>query len=231
MMTGAELAGEREFSAEAALSDDTALARFILDLRSRGITDPALLDAFERVPRAQFVPNVPPHLIYAPVSLPLPCGEEATDPFTLARHLLLLDVRPGLRVLEIGAGSGFLSAILARLGAAVTSFERYRTLVRSAENAFRGAGIGSVNLLFGDGLTRLDLPHGFDRIIVNGALEIVPPHLLERLNGSGVALAHRRRGMETRTTLWRKDLTGLPTEQDCGACRMGLMRAGLPDTL
>ena len=211
--------------------DDTALARFILELRSKGLTDPALLNAFERVPRAPFIPGFSPALAYSPLALPLPCGEEATDPFSLARHLRLLDVRPGLRVLEIGTGSGFQSAVLARLGASVASYERYRTLIRRAERVFRTEHVTSVTPLFGDGLARLDRPEGYDRIIVNGALAAMPAHLLERLHGSGIALAHRRQGLETRVITWKKDVTGEIRSIDCGPSRLGLMRAGLPAVL
>lgn len=213
---------------ESAVSDDTALARFILDLRSRGLTDPAMLTTFERVPRAAFVPGQPAARLYSPLSLPLPCGEEATDPFSLARHLLLLEIRSGLRVLEIGTGSGFLAALIARLGATVTSYERYRTLLRRAESAFRTTGVTDVMPLLGDGLARQDRAETFDRIIVNGALETVPQHLIDRLSPNGIALAHRRRGLETRLFLWRKDLSGHPVAKDCGPSRMGPMRAGLP---
>jgi len=212
-------------------AEDTALARFILDLRSKGLTDPALLNAFERVPRAAFVPGRPASLLYSPIALPIDCGEEATDPFSLARHLLLLDIRPGQRVLEIGTGTGFLSAILARLGASITSYERYRTLLRQAERTFRAHNVASVTPLLGDGLARLDRPDGFDRIIVNGAVEAMPQHLMDRLNTNGIALAHRRRGLETRLVVWKKDLSGHPAATEHGASRMGLMRAGIPTTL
>ena len=212
-------------------AEDTALARFILDLRSKGLTDPALLNAFERVPRAAFVPGHAASLIYSPVALPIDCGEEATDPFSLARYLLLLDVRPGQRVLEIGTGTGFLSAILARLGASITSYERYRTLLRQAERTFRAHNVVSVTPLLGDGLARLDRPDGFDRIIVNGAVETMPQHLMDRLNTNGIALAHRRRGLETRLVVWKKDLSGYPDAKEHGPSRMGLMRSGIPNTL
>lgn len=222
------VADEMARAVESGVSDDTALARFILDLRSRGLTDPAMLNAFERVPRGHFAGKYPVSLLYSPISLPLPCGEEATDPFSLARHLLLIEIRAGLRVLEIGTGSGFLSALMVRLGATVTSYERYRTLIRRAETAWRLSGVTGVMPLLGDGLARQDRAETFDRIIVNGALETVPQHLIDRLSPNGIALAHRRRGLETRLFLWRKDLSGHPVAKDCGPSRMGLMRAGLP---
>lgn len=213
------------------ISPDTALARFILELRSKGLTDPTLLNAFERVPRAAFLPDAPAHLLYAPVALPLACGEEATDPITLARHLLLLDPKPGMRIIEIGTGSGFLAAILARLGAEVVTIERYRTLLKRAERVWRDLGAGMIRPVHGDGLKRLDVTAGFGRIIVNGAIEEVPGPLLESLAPGGVMLAHRQRGSETRLLVWRKDLAGHAEPVDCGASRMGRMRAGLPAAL
>ena len=212
-------------------SSDTSLARFILDLRSKGLTDPALLNAFERVPRAEFVPGYAPSLLYSPISLPIPCGEEATDPFSLARYLLLLDVRPGQRVLEIGTGTGFLAAIMARLGASITTIERYQTLLGAAARAFRTAHVMGVTPVLGDGLARHERPDSFDRIIVNGAVEAMPQHLMDRLQTNGIALAHRRRGTETRLFVWKKDLSGYPAATDCGPSRMGLMRTGIPLSL
>lgn len=223
--------GEGATAAGSTLADDTALARFILDLRSRGLTEPTLLNAFERLPRMVFLPGFSPAQLYSTLAMPLPCGEEATDPFTLARHLVLLDIRPGHRVLEIGTGSGFFAALMARLGARVTTYERYRTLLRRAETAFRQLGITDVIALFGDGLARQERGEGFDRIIVNGALDSVPQHLVDRLNTNAVMLAHRRRGAETRLFVWKKDLTGHPEAIDCGPSRLGLMRSGLPAVL
>lgn len=209
------------------MTADTALARFILDLRSRGQTDAAMLTAFERLPRHLFIPGFTPERLYSPVSLPIPCGEEGTDPFSIARHLALLDIRPGHRVLEIGLGSGFQAGVMARLGASVTSYERYRSLLRLAEQAFRQAAITNVTPMLGDGLARLDRPDSFDRIILNGALDLPPTPFLDRLNPHGILVGHRRKGLETRLTLWRKDLSGQAAEQDLGPSRLGPLRGGL----
>lgn len=226
-------AGPSDFDGAAGegASNDTSLARFILDLRSKGLTDPALLNAFERVPRAAFVPGFAPALLYSPIALPIGCGEEATDPHRLARHLVLLDVRPGQRVLEIGTGTGFLAAIMARLGASITSYERYKSLLLRAEQAFRATNVTGVTLVSGDGLARQERPDSFDRIIVNGAVETMPQHLMDRLHTNGIALAHRRRGAETHLVVWKKDLSGYPAATDCGPSRMGSMREGVPAAL
>lgn len=210
---------------------DTALARFILDLRSKGITDPAVLNAFEGAPRALFLPHVRPGLLYAPIFLPLPCGEEADDPFTLARHMMLLGARKGMRVLEIGTGSGFLTAVLARSGASLVSIERYATLLKAAEGVLGRLGLQDVELRHADGLARGAISGSFDRIIVNGAMEMVPHGLMEALAPGGVALGHRVRDNDTRLTLWRKDASGLMQESDFGTSRATLMRAGLPRRL
>ncbi len=211
----------------APLSADTALARFILELRTRGQTEAALPNAFERLPRALFVQGFPPERLYSAVCLPIACGEEATDPFSIARHLALLDLRPGQRVLEIGLGSGFQAAIMVRLGASVLSYERYRSLIRQAEQAFRKSGVGSVTPMLGDGLAKLDRSDSFDRIIINGSLDSLPAHLLERLNPNGIAIGHRQHGLETRLTRWRKDLSGQAAEQDLAPSRIGPVRGGL----
>lgn len=210
---------------------DTALARFMLELRSKGITDPAVLNAFEAAPRALFLPHVRPGLLYAPIFLPLPCGEEAEDPFTLARHVMLLGARKGMRVLEIGTGSGFLTAVLARSGARLVSIERYATLLKAAERALKHLGLVDVEFVQADALARGAISGGFDRIIVNGAMSMVPHGLIEALAPGGIALGHRLRDNDTRLTLWRKDASGLLQESDIGTSRACVLRAGLPRKL
>lgn len=210
---------------------DTALARFLLELRQKGLTEPALLNAFERVPRAAFLPGLRPGLLYQPVALPIACGEEAEDPFTLARLLVLLRVAPGQRVLEIGTGSGFSAALLAAAGAEVITFERYRTLSQAARSRFGALGLARVTAHQADGLVKRGGLGPLDRLIIGGALDLVPQHLFEGLVPGGIAIGGRVRGRETRLTLWRIDASGFPVETDLGPCRMGQMRPGLPVSL
>jgi protein-L-isoaspartate(D-aspartate) O-methyltransferase len=212
-------------------ASDTALARFLLDLRSKGLTEPAIFNAFERVPRAPFLPNIRPGLLYAPINLPIACGEEAEDPFTLARLLVLARVAPGQRVLEIGTGSGFSAALMAAAGAEVVTLERFATLGVAAMRAFNLLGLNRITTLQADGLAKRAIGGPFDRLIIGGAMEIVPSQLFEGLVPGGIAIGGRLRGGETRLTMWRIDAQGFPVESDLGPSRMGRMRANLPSTL
>jgi protein-L-isoaspartate(D-aspartate) O-methyltransferase len=210
---------------------DTALARFILVLRSKGITDPRLLDAFEAVPRALFLPGLRTEFLYAPALLPIPCGEEALDAASIARLLILLDVAPGRVVAEIGAGTGFVSGLLARLGAEVVAIERYHQLVKVAERAIRSARLSGVHHRHGDGLVRGAIERPVDRILLHGAIDVAPQHLFEALKPGGHALGFRARNGETRLTLWRKDPSGFIGESDFGPMRMTRLVSGMPRAL
>lgn len=210
---------------------DTALARFVLHLRSRGMLDPVLLNAFERTPRALFMPDHPADLLYGNIHLPLPCGEEAADAATLARHLLLLNLQPGLRVLEVGTGSGYFTALLARLGTSVVSLERHRTLMRQAERALGTLGMHHVELHQADGLARVDHLGGFDRLVLNGAVDGLPNHIFERLKDGGLALGARKRAGECRLVVWRKSAGRVIETVDHGPSRLPPLREGISAVL
>jgi protein-L-isoaspartate(D-aspartate) O-methyltransferase len=211
--------------------DDTALARFLLDLRSAGLTEPALFNAFERVPRSVFLPEARTGLLYQPIALPIACGEEAEDPFLIARMLLLARISPGQRILEIGTGSGFSAALMAMVGAEVISLERYARLGLHASRAINTLGLRSVTILQADGLGRRPIGGPFDRLLLGGSLDLVPQQLFEGLVPGGIAIGGRRRQGETRLTLWRIDQAGFPVETDLGPARLAPLRSGLPRAL
>ncbi|MBA1156773.1 protein-L-isoaspartate O-methyltransferase family protein [Microvirga mediterraneensis] len=164
------------FLAEADLRDEQeaiGAASFILSLRAKGIRDTALLRAMELVPREVFAPRRFSDLARTDVALPLPCGQTMTGPATVAAMLLSLGVQPGQRILEVGTGSGYVTALLARLSAEVTSVERFNTLAESAAQHLRIVEAGKVRLEVGDGLaTRVR--DRFDRILLNGACPEIP---------------------------------------------------------
>ncbi len=158
-------------------------ASFILSLRAKGIRDTALLRAMELVPREVFAPRRFTDLARTDVALPLPCGQTMTGPATVAAMLLELGVQPGHRVLEVGTGSGYVTALLARLGAEVTSVERFNTLAAAAAQHLKIVEAGKVRLEVGDGLAAR-VRERFDRILLNGA-RAEPPEALLPLLGPG----------------------------------------------
>src|SRR5688500_18776411 len=116
-------------------------AAFVLALRARNIRDTAVLRAMERLPRELFAPRRFADLSRRDLALPLPCGQTMTAPATVATMLAALEARPGQRVLEIGTGSGYVTALLAQLGCRVHTFERYATLAESAVERLGVAGV------------------------------------------------------------------------------------------
>ena len=125
-------------------------AAFVLSLRARGVFDRAVLSAMERVPREVFAPRRYADLARSDVALPLACGQTMTSPAVVAAMLAALDVRPGHRVLEVGTGSGYVTALLSRMGAEVHSVERRATLAESASHRLASAGFGAdVSLVCG----------------------------------------------------------------------------------
>jgi protein-L-isoaspartate(D-aspartate) O-methyltransferase len=153
-------------------------AAFVLSLRSRGFRDTAVLGAMERVPRDLFAPRRFADLARTDVSLPLACGQTMTAPAIVAAMLVALGVGPGQRVLEIGTGSGYVTALLARLAGHVTSIERFGTLATEAGQRLAVAGLADRILLeTGDGLAPRAHGARFDRVLVNGALASQPAAL------------------------------------------------------
>lgn len=149
-------------------------ASFILSLRARGIRDTGVLRAMELVPRGVFAPRRFGDLARADVALPLPCGQTMTAPGTVAAMLVALGVEPGQRVLEIGTGSGYVTALLQRLGAVVVTVERFATLARAAEEHLKVAGATEgVRIETGDGLAPRARER-FDRILLNGSVPSMP---------------------------------------------------------
>ncbi|MGC5779631.1 protein-L-isoaspartate O-methyltransferase family protein [Methylobacterium sp. NFXW15] len=159
-------------------------AAFVLALREKGLRDTAVLRAMERVPRETFAPEAHREQARRDIALPLPCGATMTAPSAVATMLSWLRVREGQRVMEIGAGSGYVTALLDRLGAgAVLSLERYRTLAEDA--AARLADLPEVHVVQADALAPALPDGGFDRILVNGCVDAVPEHWLAALEPGG----------------------------------------------
>jgi protein-L-isoaspartate(D-aspartate) O-methyltransferase len=174
------------FSEAEARNEQEAIgvASFILSLRAKGIRDTALLRAMELVPRDVFAPRRFRDLSRTDIALPLPCGQTMTAPGTVAAMLLALGLEPGHRVLEVGTGTGYVTALMAHLGAEVTTVERFSTLAESASQHLKIVEAGRVRMEVGDGLA-MRVRDRFDRILLNGARPEIPATLTSLLGPGG----------------------------------------------
>jgi protein-L-isoaspartate(D-aspartate) O-methyltransferase len=167
----------------------TQLARLVLALRSQGVTDPAVLSAIERTPRDLFTPDLFKERSWEDSALPIACGQTISQPFIVGLMTQALTLEPRARVLEIGAGSGYQTAVLARLSRLVYTIERYRTLLREAESRFAALRLTNIITRFGDGALGWAEQAPFDRILVTAAAPSEPKILLGQLKPSGVLVA------------------------------------------
>ncbi|MGH6810914.1 MAG: protein-L-isoaspartate O-methyltransferase family protein [Methylocella sp.] len=166
-------------------------AAFLMDLRARGIQDLDLLRALEIVPREIFVPHRFADLARRAIALPLRCGQTLPEPWLTAKMIEALAPLPSHRVLEIGTGSGYATALLAKLAREVLSIERFRSLAIEAEARLARLAITNAGVAFGDGLAILPGTGPFDRVIVQGLLAIVPDNLVAALSEDGLLVAAR----------------------------------------
>ena len=166
--------------------DNVGRMQFLLGLRRRGISDPAVLRAMDEVPREHFVENSFIESAYADQALPIACGQTISQPYVVAFMSEHLGVQPSHRVLEVGTGSGYQAAILSRLAREVVSVERYRTLAETARTRLRTLGYDNVDVRVGDGLAGVPDRAPYDRIIVTAAGEAIPDSLVSELAEGGV---------------------------------------------
>lgn len=135
----------------------------------------------ERVPRERFVPQDYRDVAYEDRALPIACGQTISQPYMVAYMTEMLSAEPGMKVLEVGTGSGYQTAILAELGCRVHTIERLETLSRGAQRLLSELGIGPVTIHVGDGCLGVPAEAPFDRILVTAGAPKVPPALVEQL--------------------------------------------------
>jgi protein-L-isoaspartate(D-aspartate) O-methyltransferase len=161
----------------------------VMALRKHGITDNRVLSAIERTPREKFVDEPFAHAAYENSALPIACGQTISQPYVVAYATQALDMRPNMRVLEIGTGSGYQAAVLSPLCRKVYTIERHRPLLRQAEARFKALKLDNIVTRHGDGLKGWPEQAPFDRILLSAAVAEVPPILIEQLKPGGILIA------------------------------------------
>ena len=184
-------------------------ARLAETLRVAGIRDLSVLRAVAETPRHLFVPEAVRHRAYEDVALPIGAGQTISRPFTQARYLEALRLTGGEKVLEIGTGSGYQTALLAALAAQVFSVERVRGLAEAAQRALKAAGVGNVSILVGDGTLGWSAYAPYQAIVVAAGGPEVPPPLVEQLAPGGRMLIPLGEGAAQTLTLVERDQSQL----------------------
>ena len=155
-------------------------------LRGRGIGDEAVLTAMATVPRERFVPPEMRSDAYRDDALPIASGQSISQPYMVARMTELLEPRPGMRVLEVGTGSGYQAAVLAQIGCTVISVERHPALADAARARIEAAGMADrVRIVVGDGSVGRADDAPFHGIVVTAAAPAVPEPLPGQLADGG----------------------------------------------
>lgn len=167
-----------------------AKASLVLTLRQKGITQRLVVDAFEKVPHEHFLPDDYAEYAYKDCALPIECGQSMTSPVKVAHMLSKLQfVETVPKILEIGTGSGYATALLARFAKRVFTIEKYGTLLRLAQDRWAHLNLPNIVSLHDDGLDGWPHQSPFDRILLTGSVPSVSRTLLEQLADGGILLA------------------------------------------
>lgn len=167
---------------------EPGLFDMIMRLRSRGISDTNVLRAIEKTPRTVFVPDALKMQSYDERDIPIACGQNLLAPLTTAILCQTLEVQPDHKVLLIGTGSGYSTAVLSHVCKRVYSVERYKSLAEPAEERLKGMAVNTV-LRHGDGRYGWKGQAPFDRVLICASVRMFPTALLDQLTGNGRMVA------------------------------------------
>jgi protein-L-isoaspartate(D-aspartate) O-methyltransferase len=192
--------------------------RLIATLRQRGIANDAVLCAIEATPREFFVPEALRGDAYGDHALPISDGQTISQPFIVARMTELLELSKSSRVLEVGAGSGYQTAILAQVAGQVFAIERIANLARLANARMRALGFTNVTIKCFDGTVGWTQFAPYDGILVAAAGPTIPQPLVDQLAVGGRLILPVGNDQEQRLILISRTPDGF-RETDCGAAR------------
>ena len=167
-------------------SNDEQKMQFILSIRSKGVVDNNVLKALETVNREQFLKGLFAQRAYEDTPLPIDCGQTISQPSIVGLMTQALRVTNRDKILEIGTGSGYQTAILSKLARRIYSVERFKPLYEEARAIFRKLQLNNITSVWSDGSQGVVEQQPFDRIIVTAAAEDPPPTLLNQLKIGGI---------------------------------------------
>ena len=168
--------------------NDEKKMQFILSVRSKGVVDGNVLKAIESLNRQHFLKGVFAQRAYEDTPLPIECGQTISKPSVVGIMTQALKITTRDKILEIGTGSGYQTAILSKLARRVYSVERFKPLYDEARQIFKQLNLNNITPIWGDGSQGIVEQQPFDRIIVTAAAEDPPPILLNQLKVGGIMI-------------------------------------------
>ena len=201
---------------------DTMIRRH---LRQRGITDPRVLSAMARVPRERFLPQELRGDAYADRALPIDCAQTISQPYIVGLMSEALKLSGGEKVLEVGTGSGYQTAILAELARQVVTIERHARLSVKAGDLLDALGYQNVRYVFGDGMLGWPEESPYDRIAVTAAAAEFPTALFEQLVEGGILVVPIG-GADYQTLEAIRKVEGRPKSVALSPCRFVPLLSG-----
>ena len=169
-------------------NNDEKKMQFILSVRSKGVVDDNVLKAIESLNREHFLKGVFAQRAYEDTPLPIECGQTISKPSVVGIMTQALKITTRDKILEIGTGSGYQTAILSKLARRVYSVERFKPLYDEARQIFKKLNLNNITPIWGDGSQGIVEQQPFDRIIVTAAAEDPPPILLNQLKVGGIMI-------------------------------------------
>jgi len=168
---------------------DVKKIRLILELRESGISDSKILSAIEKIPREKFIPENFRNQAYDNLALPIGDNQTISQPFVVAKMTQLLAVESTHKVLEIGTGSGYQSAVLSKLVRRVYTIERIKNLLVKAENIFQELNISNIVPQYADGNLGWKEQIPFDRIIITAATSSISREVASQIHEGGIIVS------------------------------------------
>ena len=181
--------------------------QLVKQLQDKGITDEKVLDAIGKIPRHLFMESSFEDFAYQDKAFPIGAGQTISQPYTVAFQSQLLEVKKEEKILEIGTGSGYQTAVLCKMGAKVYSIERQNELFKTTSLLLPKLGIRPKHLSFGDGYKGLPQYAPFDGIIVTAGAPIIPQALMAQLKIGGRLVIPVGKNEQVMTLLIRKNET------------------------
>lgn len=209
---------------------EARVIRLLMELRRAGVTDTRTLAAIERVPRDLFVSQPFLDQAYENRALPIGCGQTVSQPLVVGLMTQALEVGDRMKVLEIGTGSGYQTAVLAQVCRRVYSIERHKPLLAEAEGRFRRLRLHNITAKPGDGSRGWPEQAPFARIMVTAAAHDIPPALVDQLAVGGIMVlpVGDTSGLEQDLVKVTKTETGLDI-QHLGPVRFVPLVEGIPE--